>query len=220
MTTTRSFVVKGQEFFSPFSDKEAIEKASTLASSFAKDLVSQAKNGRRPLSGNQIAWLHKLVVDSLKPKTVVTLNVSGITSLFATAKQHLKYPKIRLVCGQDDVVFKLAGPNSKHAGCVQITNGVRYGEQGSKFFGQIDQKGNFDVRCSDQIRDFVVAFSEDPAGVAGAAGRLSGNCCFCNLALTDERSLAMGYGPVCADHYDLPWGTDRLILGLNGIATV
>jgi hypothetical protein len=220
MTTTRSFVVKGQEFFSPFSDAEAIEKASTLASNFAKDLVSQARNGRRPLSSNQIAWLHKLVVDSLKPKTVVTLNVSGIISLFATAKQHLKYPKIRLTCGQDDVVFKLAGPNSKHAGCIQITNGVRYGERDAKYFGQIDPKGNFDVRCSDQIRDFIVAFSEDPAGISGSAGRLSGNCVFCGLVLTDERSLAVGRGPVCSDNWGLPWGDERLVLGPAGLHVV
>jgi hypothetical protein len=25
-------------------------------------------------------------------------------------------------------------------------------------------------------------------------------------ALSDDRSTAVGYGPICADHYGLPWG--------------
>ena len=31
-------------------------------------------------------------------------------------------------------------------------------------------------------------------------------CCFCNRALEDERSTAVGYGPICAGHFGLAWG--------------
>lgn len=44
---------------------------------------------------------------------------------------------------------------------------------------------------------------------AGALGKLSHHCVFCNRALTDDadgRSIDVGYGPVCADKHGLPWG--------------
>ena len=31
-------------------------------------------------------------------------------------------------------------------------------------------------------------------------------CMFCGLELTDDPSVAAGYGPVCAEKYGLPWG--------------
>lgn len=37
-------------------------------------------------------------------------------------------------------------------------------------------------------------------------GDIYGNCVFCGRTLTDERSIDAGYGPVCAEHNDLPWG--------------
>jgi hypothetical protein len=33
-----------------------------------------------------------------------------------------------------------------------------------------------------------------------------GSAASANTALTDERSTEVGYGPVCAKHYGLPWG--------------
>jgi hypothetical protein len=50
------------------------------------------------------------------------------------------------------------------------------------------------------------AFAAEPARVAKDSARLTGRCCFCNLALKDERSTAVGYGATCADHFGLPWG--------------
>jgi len=41
---------------------------------------------------------------------------------------------------------------------------------------------------------------------AAKFGRLWGSCVFCSRMLTDERSVAVGYGPVCAEHNGLPWG--------------
>jgi hypothetical protein len=47
-------------------------------------------------------------------------------------------------------------------------------------------------------------------GDTNAAARLFGNatnvCCFCAHPLTDGRSVAMGYGPTCADSYGMRWG--------------
>lgn len=41
---------------------------------------------------------------------------------------------------------------------------------------------------------------------AAAFGHLTGRCVFCTTALSDERSVSVGYGPTCADRHGLPWG--------------
>jgi hypothetical protein len=46
----------------------------------------------------------------------------------------------------------------------------------------------------------------DPVEGARDFSRLTGNCSFCNLPLTDDRSQIIGYGKRCAAKYGLPWG--------------
>jgi hypothetical protein len=53
------------------------------------------------------------------------------------------------------------------------------------------------------LTSLLVEFGLNPAGVAKAYGKLMGNCCFCGLKLTDPKSVAAGYGPICAEHYGL-----------------
>lgn len=44
------------------------------------------------------------------------------------------------------------------------------------------------------------------AADAAKFGHITGQCVFCARKLTDERSIAVGYGPVCAEREGLPWG--------------
>jgi len=37
-------------------------------------------------------------------------------------------------------------------------------------------------------------------------GALYGRCVFCSQQLNDERSIAAGYGEICASNHGLPWG--------------
>jgi hypothetical protein len=53
-------------------------------------------------------------------------------------------------------------------------------------------------------------FAADPAGYAGSYGRASNNCCFCGTAITSDDSLSVGYGPICAERWGLPWGVQPL----------
>lgn len=41
---------------------------------------------------------------------------------------------------------------------------------------------------------------------AAKFGYQTGACVFCQRKLTDERSIAVGYGPTCAARQNLPWG--------------
>jgi hypothetical protein len=56
----------------------------------------------------------------------------------------------------------------------------------------------------------VEEFNADPAGFATKEGKLNGRCVFCFKPIgagDDRRSIEMGYGPVCAAKYHVPWGT-------------
>ena len=93
---------------------------------------------------------------------------------------------------------------SRHAGCIHVSQGSYPG----KYFGRIDPTGKFfpgrDFAHLDMA--FFSAFAADPIGFAQANGKESGSCRFCNLTLTTVESVSVGYGPICAGHWGLPWG--------------
>jgi hypothetical protein len=69
----------------------------------------------------------------------------------------------------------------------------------------------WDGECWDyeQGRNLIYKLTPEMALTAEDAhefGDLYGECCFCGLALTDERSISAGYGPTCASKHGLPWG--------------
>ena len=74
--------------------------------------------------------------------------------------------------------------------------------------GKVTTNGNFAFTpgCSERVINYIKNFSNDPVGIAAAYGRRTGNCCFCARRLTDERSVTVGYGPICANKFNLPWG--------------
>ena len=45
-----------------------------------------------------------------------------------------------------------------------------------------------------------------PAELVARIGRVVGSCVYCSRLLTDDRSVQVGYGPVCAEQRGLPWG--------------
>jgi len=140
-------------------------------------------------------------------------NLRNIYTLFETAVSNkLKYPKIRLRdANGNTVVLKLSGNQSKYCGQIQITNDARFHDPESKYFGRIDQAGNFHFGAAGTpaVIALLEKLAADPAGVASEYGKLTGNCCFCGLPLTDPQSTAQGYGPICAAHYGLPWGKPK-----------
>jgi hypothetical protein len=53
---------------------------------------------------------------------------------------------------------------------------------------------------------FLTADDRIDATSAARFGAVTGSCIFCMRTLTDERSIKVGYGPICAGHNGLPWG--------------
>ena len=180
---------------------------------FASSLIEQLER-RNNLSGNQWGWVTKLAARASgaepAPAKVELPSMDGVIGLFVTAQSHLKHPKIRLQL--DDgrpLVLSVAGPASRAPGSVNLTDGGRFGS--NVWYGRISAAGEWDqgkavdAATASRVTTLLCELAADPAGVAARHGRLTGNCCFCNTGLTDERSTAVGYGPICARHYGLPW---------------
>lgn len=107
------------------------------------------------------------------------------------------------------VKFALASERSKYAHKVIVTSDGDY--DSNQFFGYIDDEGFFypTKYATAVVQDTVRDFAADPAGYADAYGKLTGRCCFCRRKLTRSESVTAGYGPICAQNYDLPWGDEK-----------
>jgi hypothetical protein len=190
--------------------RAVVPQLSAGDAAFASDMLKfYDKNAR--LSDRQFFWVDKLIKRATAPApTTQTLAVSvaRVFELFATARaQGLKYPKIRLQAPDGGpVVFAQSGAKSKFEGQVQVTDGQRFGS--NRYFGRIDKDGVlYEGRDLDaDVRELITNLAADPEGVASIHGHRTGECCFCRTALTDARSVEVGFGPVCAKKFGLSWG--------------
>lgn len=181
---------------------------------FAASLVSQGE--KYILSSKQMYWVEKLAGKVEKPVVAATIdNVKGVLELLSKPGSRLKYPKIRILVSlfgfdtQSEFTIALAGEKARFPGSINVTSG-KYPD--SKFYGRIHTDGSYepargvDAKDQESIITELKKLAADPEGVAKEFGKKTGRCCFCSLHLDDERSVAEGYGPVCAKHYNLSWG--------------
>ena len=190
--------------------KQALPLLASGRRNFAESLLNQSK--RKALSPAQAEWVVKLVAEASapKPEAVAVGDMTGLIALFGKAAAKLKHPKIRLALpAGDPVVLSVAGPASKNPGSINITDGGPYGA--NVWYGRVDALGCWHpskagLNASAALVPLLVAMALEPAKVAGEHGRLFGQCCFCGRGLEDKRSTEVGYGPICAANYNLPWG--------------
>ncbi len=232
-TTTRSLSNGTLSLETPYSDTEAHELLAEIAGGqvkaardgdreFAKSLCRQWDG--RGLTAKQMFYVHKVILDTehrareLRKKqspagtgTQRTVDLGGfrkIAEMFAFASQQLKWPKIIFALPSGtEVRLTIAGPNAKVPGSVTVATG-RYGDPNGRWYGRINRDGQFEPsqHSTPEVEEALKAFAADPAAYAGEYGRVTGNCCFCARTLTDERSVEVGYGPICSAKWGLPWG--------------
>ena len=195
---------------------DAISTLRGTTDKFAQDLLRQHFNGRE-LSPAQRRWVFVKAQQALdernrpQPLPGVDNEVIGLSSifdLFQRARLGLQYPKIRLELPSGEPVVLALATGGKYEGSIRVTNGRKYGEDGNVFHGVIQPDGVFQGRNPDPaVVAFLRSLAADPAGVAARYGRSTGNCCFCGLSLTngEQGSVEIGYGPVCASKWGLPW---------------
>lgn len=189
---------------------------------FASSLISQA--AKRPLSDKQWYWVNKLAANAATPAaatptTTVVGDVSKIVALLDTAKQHLKRPAILVRANDRDLRLNIATQMAQVPGSINVCSTEKNpATDRNDWFGRITVSGEFqpsrkfDQATQTAVANALVALANDPAKAAADFGHLTGTCCFCNRGLTDDRSVSVGYGPICAKHFGLPWGETDVTL--------
>jgi hypothetical protein len=190
---------------------EAIEtleeyvQAGKVYGDFGPSLVSQFKR-RGDLSEKQWPWVHKLIGEAdTDNRPVEDLgDLAGVYQLMEIASKFIKWPKIKLATADGDIVKLVrAGERSKYTGQINVTDDGYYGN--NTWYGRIDQEGAMTKGrdCTDKVVELLKELGDDPHAVAARHGNMFAECCFCSKALTDDNSVAAGYGPTCAKNYGL-----------------
>jgi len=195
-------------------DEQAREACAKMNSNFANDLARKA--ARYTPSYSQRFWMHKLAMQAQTPVAVGSFAgeaLTGIVELFSAALSNgMKRPRVSFVDPNTEkrVTIKRMGPLSRFPNSLTIAQG-KYGEADHKYFGRIMEDGSL-VAGRDMTTEMVNtlrAISENPSSTLAVMGRQTGECMFCAKELTDGRSVTVGYGPICAGHYNLPWGEEK-----------
>ncbi len=229
---TKPFVRTTDEWSTPTRD-EAFLAYGNAVSQQAKDDAEQALAWAKSVDASKSDYLRTLyiianseyitgkhlgyaasIISSWKkamtvvPKATTLGDFATMIALFETASSRIKYPKVTVTKGDTTVVLARTGSGSKNPGCISVCSEGGYGN--NVFYGTIRNDGTFQATrmSTDAVQNLLVEFAADPAGVAAAHGKHTGNCSFCNKKLKDKRSVHVGYGKICADHYELPWGSD------------
>ena len=157
----------------------------------------------------QAAWIERTIgaARAIKP---LYGDFKAIFVMFRLAGTHLKRPKIRLLT-KDEVFIQLNFMQEDgKAPFILLYRGGWAGHGQRTYIGKIEE-GLIKPKYKDSITPDIEAtlqdFSLDPAAVAKASALKLGACSFCGSRLSDPESKSKGYGPVCADHYNLPWGS-------------
>ena len=183
-----------------------------ISSGFATSLFSQFEK-RGTLSDKQWGWVLKLVdqVDNPPPPSQKLPNIKGVLALMKRAvdPKGKTFPKLWLKLSDSDLRIHRATSASKYNGQLMLTDGKGYGR--NLYFGRIDTKGDLFLahegkQRSQEIIDLLTRLVADPEKVVSEYGNLSGNCFACHKQLTDDRSIRVGYGKVCAKKFGLRWG--------------
>lgn len=198
-------------------DLEAsLHRLSERDRSFAQSLLAQFAD-RGSLSEKQCFWVGELVKRARSAQTpatapaapaVRTITFEALVKLFTSGSTR---PVLFRTQDGRDIRLALAGERSSTPGSINVTD-TSTSFENRVWFGRITREGGWvpSRRTSGAEQQAVEAalaeFNANPAAAAAAYGQETGACCFCGIALTDPRSVSVGYGPICAGNRGLPWG--------------
>jgi hypothetical protein len=147
-------------------------------------------------------------VEAAKPAPATHAAASPLFAIMAKARESgIEFPKLRFEPQEGQrLVVSVAGASSKLPGTLNLTDGKPFGQ--NVWFGRVNLDGSIMQSKSWQpwVGEILDGFAKDPAGFAGAYGKKTGRCCFCGRHLETKESVAVGYGPICASKFGLPWG--------------
>lgn len=221
--------IKNHDFESPYSDADAAAEFRRLMeancpnlanNNFARSLYEGARRYGK-YTARQVPWLHVLLAqhegrptdpNQPAPGAPAMTGLQSIHAHLADCRKRredggkgLKNPMVGLQVGEQQVVLKLAGPNSRNAGKVSVASDHRYGR--GKFYGWIDDQGNMDAKYSvpQEVQDILNRVAQEPVRVISEIGKESGRCCYCFAKLTTVQSKIAGCGKRCSDNYGVEY---------------
>lgn len=132
-----------------------------------------------------------------RPKLELTKLVDFIK---AAQARGLKAPKLRVLAPdrQREMRFSLT-KRGADPGSVAVTIG-------HEFYGTVRTDGRPTglLAPNAELQAYIVAVATNPVKAAQEYAALMGRCSFCDKELTDEGSVEVGYGPICASKWGLP----------------
>lgn len=193
----------------PYSDVEAVAKLQSMMlntpNSFAAKMVDSYFRYRNP-SASTIGWIHKLAVEGFSKPTTISVTIGKranekIIELFGNAvKNGLKAPKLRMRNANVGIQLYFKANSFNKTIYINDLDKSEMGNFGYQkvYYGKIEA-GEFvpSRKCPADVVEMIEAFADDPEGSVIAYGKMTNECCFCGRALTDDKSIKMGYGPVC-----------------------
>lgn len=146
-------------------------------------------------------------------KLVETANARGVEKIgIRLQNSHLTYSPQRRTIYVKDVSRTF----------VSKTDGKTY----RVIHATIDENGTFhasrfgDATLLPKIREELTAFDENPHKASSVRGHATGRCCYCGRRLDNAESVRVGYGPICAERYMLPWGEEHATNSENVFSAV
>lgn len=154
--------------------------------------LRESLNKYGSLTANQTAAVQRIIdADAAKP----TLDLTRIFKLFNSAiESGAKKPVIRV---EGALKLSLAGEHSANAGCIYVKDGY------NDYMGKITPGGKFFAVKSApaDVEEKLVELAKDPKGAMIRFGRMTGTCACCGRELTNQASIELGIGPICAEKF-------------------
>lgn len=172
---------------------------------FTRSMLEHAKRGRA--SSEQSWYMHDLVMKAEgtapPPDGTVVQVLPRLAHFLLQASEKTRDPMVKLAVN-DVHRIGLFGKMPSRV-CRREAD-----DDGWTLLGRLYPDGRL-VQMSGRLiteaeLNVLTTFDVDPGQMAQAHGLTHGWCCFCSLPLSADASVTVGYGPVCADKYGLPWG--------------
>lgn len=183
---------------------DAMQERLAAAERIRLEAEEQAKYGNEPSNFDPVS----------------TCRVEGIAGFLAAGANRLYSigkvlgARVTFESGQFLVsIHSTARDRTRWPGGFLVTGCTGFGEPNTPL-ARIDANGHLYFadagRLCPELHALLEAFNENPANFVSRMGLATERCCFCRIELTDPISTTMGYGPICAGHYGLPWSKEAM----------
>lgn len=131
------------------------------------------------------------------------INLQPVATFLKGAQDRgLKHPKLRVLALDKKSELRLSlTEKGAVAGSVAVVE-----RSGRGFVGCVRPDGatTKELKQDLVLQEYLLRVARDPIAAAKEYAALMGLCCFCGKELTDAGSVEVGYGPICAKHWNLP----------------